>query len=89
MLAAREGKIKCVIALVVAGASLTICDKLNYMTAIHYSAKGGYHECLQEIFKRGKGIEAIEMTDRWIITFFELFSDNVHYEIALDFLFFP
>ncbi|XP_045471558.1 serine/threonine-protein phosphatase 6 regulatory ankyrin repeat subunit A-like isoform X2 [Harmonia axyridis] len=63
MLAAREGHSQCAIVLVLAKASVTICDKINNMTAVHYCAKNGYHECLREIFKRGEGKETIEMTD--------------------------
>lgn len=64
MLAAREGQLECTIALVKAGASVTICDKINNMTAIHYCARNGYHECLLEMVNSDKGRKSIEMIDR-------------------------
>ncbi|XP_044751495.1 serine/threonine-protein phosphatase 6 regulatory ankyrin repeat subunit A-like isoform X2 [Coccinella septempunctata] len=63
MLAAREGQLECAITLVEAGASVTICDKINNMTAVHYCARNGYHECLQEMLQTERGKESIEMTD--------------------------
>lgn len=71
ILAAREGHTQCVKLLLCYGAKLEICDKLNSMTAIHYSAKNGHFKCLLALtehyaqhYPRGASLNVVNMLDR-------------------------
>ncbi|XP_076254649.1 uncharacterized protein LOC143192825 isoform X1 [Rhynchophorus ferrugineus] len=63
MLVAREGHSQCVQFLLRFGVNVSICDNINLMTAIHYSAKNGHSHCLTLLLHNSKN-EVVNMLDR-------------------------
>lgn len=67
ILAAKEGHSECIKLLLNCGAKVGICDKINNMTAIHYSAKNGHFMSLMLLLEQC-GIEnkeaVVNMFDR-------------------------
>lgn len=63
ILAAREGHYQCVHILLRFGAKVAICDKINGMTAVHYSSKNGHSQTLTLLLHNSENREVINKVD--------------------------
>ncbi|CAH1131964.1 unnamed protein product [Ceutorhynchus assimilis] len=64
ILIAREGHIQCVHFLLRCGAKVSLCDNVNLMTAVHYSAKNGHFQCLTFLLHNTEDQSVVNMVDR-------------------------
>lgn len=64
ILVAREGHILCVHFLLRFGVKVSLCDNVNLMTAVHYSAKNGHSQCLTWLLHNSEDQNVVNMVDR-------------------------
>ncbi|XP_050311619.1 serine/threonine-protein phosphatase 6 regulatory ankyrin repeat subunit A-like isoform X1 [Anthonomus grandis grandis] len=63
ILVAREGHIQCVHFLLRFGAKVSLCDNINLMSPIHYSAKNGHSQCLTLLLHNSEDQSIVNMVD--------------------------
>lgn len=66
MLASKGGHYKCMLSLMIRGASLNICDSNGY-TAIHYAAKQGHKDIVEYLVEAGGVVELKDSIPREVI----------------------
>ncbi|ENN75031.1 hypothetical protein YQE_08346, partial [Dendroctonus ponderosae] len=64
ILVAREGFNICMHVLLRFGAKVSLCDNVNQMNAVHYSAKSGQSLCLTLLLHNSDDLSVINMVDR-------------------------
>lgn len=64
ILVAREGHVQCLHFLLRAGAKVSMCDSINLMSAVHYSAKNGHSQCLTLLLHNCEDQQVVNMVDR-------------------------